>query len=385
MKGSGAIWLAVLVTFGSLRLGHAAVQSQIEDSATLFPQGINAHGQIIGFCAGPYFELISYCLWDEGVVQDLGIAPPSQLAVKAFLNDHGQIAAQGICGFREPYQQPIPQVVLWDRGAVIELGERCGAYEVQLIGINARSQVLWNEVNPQTGGYTHSFLWEDGRVTDLGTLDGISCTATDMNDRGQIVGYVEYEDTHSQAFLWERGTMTRLGEFGYAAAINNREQVLIGGSRGLLLWDKGVVTELGISIQPPGTRVLNDRGQVAGAITTQDFHARAAYWEGGVITELGTLEGSIDNLATIINDHGEILGISYGPEGEVHGFIWRRGSMTDLGTLGGLETYAVDMNERGQAVGYGRTASGNYHPFLWENGVMTDLATEPSRTAPESR
>ena len=68
-------------------------------------------------------------------------------------------------------------------------------------------------------------------VTDLGTLGGGGSQAGAINNRGQVVGsaYTASGDYH--AFLWEDGEMTDLGtlpggSFSFAQAINNRGQVV---------------------------------------------------------------------------------------------------------------------------------------------------------------
>jgi len=61
-------------------------------------------------------------------------------------------------------------------------------------------------------------------MTDLGASGGGYSYANAMNDIGQISGYIYTEDT-SRAFLWENGTMTDLGTLegseSWAYGINN--------------------------------------------------------------------------------------------------------------------------------------------------------------------
>src|SRR6185503_13442543 len=59
--------------------------------------------------------------------------------------------------------------------------------------------------------------------------------------------------------------------------------------------------------------------------------AYAAY----TLTDLGTLGGS-SSQAVAINEAGQIIGQSYlAGDAEQHAFVWQGGVMTDLGTLGG--------------------------------------------------
>src|SRR5262249_36008479 len=58
----------------------------------------------------------------------------------------------------------------------------------------------------------HAFLWQNGVMTDLGTLPGHSSSAAfGINGKGQIVGQ-SCSDVECRAFLWEGGVMTDLND-----------------------------------------------------------------------------------------------------------------------------------------------------------------------------
>jgi probable HAF family extracellular repeat protein len=155
-----------------------------------------------------------------------------------------------------------------------------------------------------------------------------------------------------------------------------------------------VYTDLGVI--PPGlrsqARALNNRGQVAGLVTTcpdcTKFGFHASLWTparpggtSGSMTDLGTLPGQTRSLAVSINDSERVVGTSDFPAPD-RAFIYD-GTMHNLGSLHrGLATEAYGINAAGAVVGESMTASGFGHAFLWVpdqregvRGTMHDLGT----------
>jgi probable HAF family extracellular repeat protein len=216
---------------------------------------------------------------------------------------------------------------------------------------------------------------------------------TDFNPRGQVVGslrvQVGTEDdprTEDHAVLWEKGVVTDLGtSFGQttANAISPSGQI-VGVAEGAsnppfaLFWDRGVLTATFLSTLPgtflSGAFDINPAGQIVGYNETDDNRAHAVRWDNGVVTDLGTLGGN--SYAGGINPSGQIVGSStMSGSTSFHAFLWTNGVMHDLGTLGGDASSAYAINSAGQVVGASEITPGQFqaHAFLWAHGVMTDL------------
>ena len=129
-------------------------------------------------------------------------------------------------------------------------------------------------------GATHAFAWEDGQMTDLGTLGGANSVAYAVSDTGQIAGASEVDSAGTRhAFLYADGQMRDLAPLpgltaGAAYALNAGGQV-VGTSQTLTLkratlWQSGQPTDLN-TLLPPNSgwtlseaRAINDHGQIAG-------------------------------------------------------------------------------------------------------------------------
>ncbi len=83
-------------------------------------------------------------------------------------------------------------------------------------GINNQDQVVGSSTigavdgNGDPTGQYHAFLWNNGTLTDLGTLGGMNSGANAINDSGQIVGNANLASGDTHACLWQNGTITDL-------------------------------------------------------------------------------------------------------------------------------------------------------------------------------
>jgi probable HAF family extracellular repeat protein len=206
-----------------------------------------------------------------------------------------------------------------------------------------------------TGTQTQAFLWQNGHMRNLGTLGGPDAAAFNVNNRGQVAGGSYTNDIPNATtgfptlhpFLWESGRMIDLGTLGGTAggpiALNNRGQVLgisnLAGdqSADFFLWENGKLTDL--TAQSSGGTLLlassiNDAGQIIGGASFPGRDFDAAVWQNGVLTDLGTLDGDCYSFADAINSRGQIVGSSYSCDGSTtRAFLWQNGSISDLNEL----------------------------------------------------
>jgi probable HAF family extracellular repeat protein len=231
------------------------------------------------------------------------------------------------------------------------------------------------------GTICHAFLWENGSLTDLGSLPGTNNSgAAWISSNGITAGLAENGQIDPSmaglpqlsAVMWRDGKITNLGTLpgggyqGAAVSVDSRGEVV------------GVATNL-----VPDANSLLPYNPNLWAGLPYSYELRAFIWDQkNGMQDLGTLGTGTDAEAFKINEHGQVIGDSYSSSnpGLCYGvtsgaFIWdRKHGMVDLGTLGGTCTVPEDINNRGQIAGIGLVAGDAFHrAFLWENGSLRDL------------
>lgn len=322
--------------------------------------GINAARQVIGIfravggkdAEGKDFLVDHAFLWEKSRRRDLGTIPLPPgvrdfIAARANgINGRGQIVG-AMGSFKPLFMSGLGDAYpfLYSQSRMRLLDRSLESWEAK--AINNRGWIVgWGEYR--------AFLWRNGRVTTLGTLShvpaGNRSGAEAINDRGQIVGGSTINRRVGvyflqHAFLWQSGKMRDLGalpgdRWSQATGINNKGQV-VGLSRKVtteedvrepgreraFVWGKGGMTDLktlgGLRSFAAG---INNRGQIVGKSTLRPGSdtEHACLWSGGKLYDLNALipknSGWVLARAAAINDGGDIVGTGT-LHGEEHAFL----------------------------------------------------------------
>ena len=246
------------------------------------------------------------------MITDLGGVPGTAFSQAVAINERGQVIGNSYPCVSPYLECSSERAFFWQKGRLTKLGSFGGKWTA-VRDLNDSGQVVGSSTSKS--GTSHAFLWNKGAAfTDLGTLPGMrESVAVDINDHGQVVGvsynvdrdcgsvYESVCDEH--AFLWQRGKLTDLGTLGgkssAAVAINELGQV-IG-------WSK------------TRTQVRFDSGEACvGPDTTGCVTPRHAFlWQKGRMSDLGTLPfHTIGSWAVAINGHTQIAGAPAGTAAE---------------------------------------------------------------------
>ena len=153
------------------------------DAKATQPLGVNSHGEIVGVYVDAADVPHGFLRGRDGQVTTIDV--PDAMVTLAFdLNDQGQIAGTYIDsggrvrGFRR------------DRSGEITTIDAPGAVQTRVRGINNRGQIAIDTVDAQL--VHHGYLLDHGRFTEIRPRGaaGNGSLATDVDDRGRVLGYV---------------------------------------------------------------------------------------------------------------------------------------------------------------------------------------------------
>jgi probable HAF family extracellular repeat protein len=250
--------------------------------------------------------------------------------------------------------------------------------------INDRGQIVGSQ-----------YLWDNGTVTQLGFLPGANFTnAKAINNLGQVVGSSGVLNNYSRAFIWQNGVMSGLGTashpicqvcyYGNANDINDRGQVV--GNLGLIdpplgypptfLWANGTLIDaIGLAYYT-SAQAINNSGK---AVVNMGRHGSMGIWPNGISNQLNTPTTFWSISGHDINNNDQVVasGLFFSSSGgnwlglDSRALLWDGDTVIDLGNL----FNANSINDATIVVGSSRINTTTSHASLWEKGKFFDLNT----------
>ncbi len=272
---------------------------------------------------------------------------------------------------------------------LVDLGAFAGQSEAY--GLAPGSIPLGSFVNPDSHFQSVLFTTPE---TVLSTIAGYKEQVAFTSDAtGRVYGTTySFGDLTPSGFVADSSGVSLLAPF--AARASNSSGVIAGTSyaadSGLrylpraAVWNTGTLTVLGtLGGATSQAMDIDDRAWVVGSSTTANEAAsRPALWKSATASDLGTLGGTAGQALAIYANR--IVGHSQNAAGVRRATLWNidtAGNVVSRVDLGGLTStaysYALGMNSTGKAVG-----TSKFHAVLFENGACIDLNSRiPPTTA----
>ena len=168
--------------------------------------------------------------WKDGVMADLGSLPPNHFSAGGSINARGWIAGQGTSSTVDPNLGVNEgRALLWTNRRLIDLGDLPGGHQSLSVYVDDNGEVVGfsdngvPDVNSDfffpTGTQIRTFLWQNGKMRDIGTLGGASAVPgiiCEAQPRNFVVGASFVDDNVNAStgvptvdpFLWKDGKMT---------------------------------------------------------------------------------------------------------------------------------------------------------------------------------
>lgn len=287
---------------------------------TSVASGINASGDVVGWSTSKYGSRAFLYSDGAGMVELPALGEGDSRARD--INDSREIvgtsaAIKGLKG----------RAVLWVDGKVNDLGTLQGGGGSDAWAINNSGQIVGSVAVGDFIASEHAFLYEQATgMVDL-TPDLHQAVALDINDAGEITGYCDASDGSQHAFYWLAKELVDLGElpgFGFSSgAALNEKGLVVGtatspGSKQAHMFSVDAATamkdlngKLGVAF----ALAVNSAGDVVGYVPGVTTTRAILYTQAAGVRDLNTLISqpklwTIEG-ATDINDAGVIVGYAY--------------------------------------------------------------------------
>jgi probable HAF family extracellular repeat protein len=186
----------------------------------------------------------------------------------AAINNSGEIAGGGSFPVAGTPGDIFEQAFTYQNGTTTVLGLLPGAGGVftDATAINNSGEVVGSGDNSASD--ERAWKYQNGVMTDIGTLGGPQASATAINTSGQIVGFAQTSTDADHGFLYTGGKMTDLGLNIFPDAINGQGAIAGQGPAGAIVGTPGHFQNLN-SLVPSGSGFtltnavgINNNGQI---------------------------------------------------------------------------------------------------------------------------
>ncbi len=277
-----------------------------------------------------------------------------------------------------------------------------GGLESYASDINDRGLVVGR--SQDAAGVVRAFVWTaDQGMRDIGTLGGRFSLATGVSNAGHVVGSSETAAGENHAFIWTQASgMQDLGTLGGTSSaaydVNSLGEV-IGEARNALDELRGFRWTAATGMQEIRTPspyaaqpfAISERGAIVGQwVNTELIQMAFIRSRDGVWKSLGTMGADVSGATDINSRHVIVGGLWTGPfdeRGLQQAFIWREpGLQRVLRPLGGgRNSAALAINDVERVVGTADIEQQGCLPACWHAVLWLANATTPIDLTPSNR
>jgi uncharacterized membrane protein len=268
-----------------------------------------------------------------------------------------------------------------------------------LRGINDAGVVVGSHFTGVQIPVSVGFIDNKGVITDLPADFFRGGSATDINDKGQVLEVGTNQYTARTNLYDESGSLLQSLPYAFAGrGINDRSEIVGGASPTPSNFDNDpvlyqlktdVFTPIAVPISPSHTfpTDINDRDQVVGFVTTftttgtlvTSMTTHGFLYDNGQFSFID-FPGATDTFVEDINNKGVIVG-NYSTDNGYHGFIDYQGNMTTLDFPGATNTFIYGINDHNQIVGGYQDVSGAHGFIGYEHcnvGGLAAILSDPN-------